>query len=65
MSKRSIHQHIVYVTDEECVGIVEKLGAFSSLVKYNKNGFEYTINLLNEDLIFLEDIRIDIEEEEI
>ena len=45
MSKRSIHQHIVYVTDEECVGIVEKLGAFSSLVKYNKNGFEYTINL--------------------
>lgn len=65
MSKRSLHNFIVYIPDEECYGITEKLGAFSSLVRYNKDGFEYTVNLLNEDLIFLEDIRIGTEEEEI
>lgn len=65
MSSRSVHHFIVYIPDEECYGITEKLGAFSSLVRYNKDGFEYTVNLLNEDLIFLEDIRIGTEEEEI
>lgn len=65
MSKRSLHNFIVYIPDEECYGITEQLGAFSSLVRYNKDGFEYTVNLLNEDLIFLEDIRIGTEEEEI
>lgn len=65
MSKRSIHHFIVYIPEEECYGITEQLGAYNSLVRYNKDGFEYTINLLNEDLIFLEDIRIGTEEEEI
>lgn len=65
MSKRSVHHFIVYIPDEECYGITEQLGAFNSLVRYNKDGFEYTVNLLNEDLIFLEDIGIGTEEEEI
>jgi hypothetical protein len=65
MSKRSIHNFIVYIPDEGCYGITENLGAFTSLVKYNKDGIEFKVTLLNEDLIFLEDIRIGIEEEEV
>jgi hypothetical protein len=65
MSKRSIHNFIVYIPDEQCYGITENLGAFTSLVKYNKDGIEFKVTLLNEDLIFLEDIRIGIEEEEV
>ena len=65
MSKRSIHNFIVYISDEKCYGVTENLGAFTSLVKYNKDGIEFKVTLLNEDLIFLEDIAIGIEEEEI
>lgn len=65
MSKRSVHNFIVYIPDEQCYGVTETLGAFTSLVKYNKDGIEFKVALLNEDLIFLEDIAIGIEEEEI
>lgn len=65
MSKRSIHHHIVYISDEKCYGTTESMGAFASLVKYYKNGIEYKIMMLNEDLIFIEDVTIGIEEEEI
>ena len=41
------------------------MGAYASLVKYHKDGIEYKVMILNEDLIFLEDISIGIEEEEI
>lgn len=65
MPKRSIHHYIVYIEDEKCYGVTESMGAFASLVKYNKNGIEYKVMMLNEDLIFIEDINIGIEEEEI
>lgn len=64
MPKRSIHHFIVYIHDEECYGVTESMGAFASLVKYNKGGIEYKVMMLNEDLIFLEDINMSIEEEE-
>ena len=64
MPKRSIHHYVVYIQDEECYGVTESMGAFASLVKYNKNGIEYTVMMLNEDLIFLEDISIGLQEEE-
>jgi hypothetical protein len=64
MSKRSINHFIVYIQDEECYGVTESMGAFASLVKYNKNGIEYKVMMLNEDLIFIENINIGLEEEE-
>jgi hypothetical protein len=64
MSKRSIHHFIVYIQEEECYGVTESMGAFASLVKYNKNGIEYKVMMLNEDLIFIENINIGLEEEE-
>jgi hypothetical protein len=65
MPKRSVHHYIVYISDEDCYGVTESMGAFASLVKYNKQGIEYKVMMLNEDLIFIEDINIGIEEEEI
>jgi len=65
MSNRSIHHYFVYIEEEGCYGITENMGAYASLVKYNKDGIEYKVMILNEDLIFLEDISIGIEEEEI
>ena len=65
MSKRSINNHIVYIEDDQCYGIAESMGAFASPVKYYKGGIEYRVMVLNEDLIFIEDASIGIEEEEI
>lgn len=65
MSGKSLNHFFVYIPDEECHGIATSIGAFMSLVKYSKNGMEYEVFMLNEDIIFLEDIRIGIEEEEI
>lgn len=62
---RSLNHYIVFIPDENCYGVTESMGAFASLVKYNSNGIEYKVLMLNEDLIFLEDISIGIEEEEI
>ena len=31
---------VVYIHSEECHGTVEKLGAWASIVKYNKDGME-------------------------
>lgn len=65
MTDKSLHYFIVYIPDEECYGITQSLGAFASLVKYKKSGIEYEVFILNEELIFLEDISIGIQEEEI
>lgn len=65
MTSRHIQHHIVYIPDEQCYGITKSMGAYASLVTYNSDGLEYTVMILNEDLIFLDDITIGIEEEEI
>jgi hypothetical protein len=64
MTSRSIHHFIVYIPHEECYGMTKSMGAFASLVKYNKGGMDYEVFILNEELIFLEDISIGLEEEE-
>lgn len=61
----SLHHYIVYIPDEQCYGTTSSFGAYASLVKYTKNGLGYETLILNEDLIFLEDIAIGIQEEEI
>lgn len=64
MASRSIHHFIVYIPDEKCYGMVQSMGAFASTVRYNKDGIEYEVFMLNEDLVFLEDVSIGLEEEE-
>lgn len=65
MSRDYLHHFIVYIPDEECTGLVKELGAYASRVSFHKRGMSYEIVILNEDLIFLEDISISLEEEEI
>ncbi len=61
---KSLHHYVVFIPDENCYGVTESVGAFASLVKYHSEGLEYEVFILNEDLIFLEDISIGLEEEE-
>lgn len=62
---KSLHHYIVYIPDEECYGITKSVGAFASLVIYYAEGIEHEVFLLNEDIIFVKDLTIGIEEEEI
>lgn len=62
---RSIHHYVVYVIEEKCYGVTLSVGAHASLVRYQSDGIENEVFILNEDLLFLEDIAIGIEEEEI
>jgi len=65
MSKKSLHHYIVYIPDEKCYGVTSSVGAHLSLVKYSSDGIDNEVFILNEDLIFIEDITIGLEEEEI
>lgn len=65
MTSRSIKNFLVYIPEDECYGIVKSYGAFASLVSYTHMGIDYEVFILNEDLIFLDDFSISIEEEEI
>jgi hypothetical protein len=65
MTGRSLHHFVVYIPDENCYGVTESMGAHVSTVSYTKNGMSYEVMVLNEDLIFVDDISIGIEEEEI
>jgi hypothetical protein len=44
---------------------VSSLGAHASRVKYEKDGIHYDVLMLNEDLLFVDEFSIGIEEEEI
>ena len=48
--------HIVFLHSEECYGTVEKLGAFASMVNYNKNGMEYNELMENEEFSIVDEI---------
>lgn len=48
--------NIVFIHTEGCFGSVEKLGAFASLVVYNKDGIEYQELLENEDFSVIDEI---------
>ena len=48
--------HIVFLHSEECYGTVEKLGAFASMVNYNKDGMEYSELMENEEFSIIDEI---------
>lgn len=48
--------HIVYIHSEQCYGSVESLGAYASMVKWNKNGEEIEELMENEDFSIMEEI---------
>ena len=47
---------VVYIHSEECHGTVEKLGAWASIVKYNKAGMEYSELMENEEFSIIDEI---------
>ena len=65
MTDRSIKYFYVHIIDENVYGIVTNFGAHASKVRYKKDGIEYEVFMLNEDLLFIDDISIGIEEEDI
>lgn len=56
--------NIVFIHTEGCFGSVEKLGAFASLVRYNKDGLEHEELLENEDFSVIDEIVFKHVEEE-
>lgn len=48
--------NIVYIYAEKCHGSVENLGAYASMVKYNKDGIEYEELMSNEDFTIVDEI---------
>lgn len=64
MSNRSLNHYIVYIPDEECYGVTLSIGAHVSLVRYQSEGIDHEVFLLNEDIMFIENITIGLEEEE-
>jgi hypothetical protein len=45
--------HKVYIHSENLYGSVEKMGAFASIVVYEKDGVQYEELLENDDLMFI------------
>ena len=48
--------NVVYIHSEECHGTVEKLGAWASIVNYNKNDMEYNELMENEEFSIIDEI---------
>jgi hypothetical protein len=48
--------HIVFIHSEQCHGTVEKLGAWASIVRYNKDGIEHNELMENEDFTIIDEI---------
>ena len=48
--------NIVYIYSEKLHGTVEQLGAFASMVKYQKDGMNYEILLENDEFAIVDEI---------
>lgn len=48
--------YVVFIHAEDLHGTVEKLGAYASIVKYNKNGIEYNELMENEEFTVVDEI---------
>jgi hypothetical protein len=48
--------NIVYIYEERVYGTVDKLGAFASLVKYNKDGIDCEVLLENDEFAIVDEI---------
>lgn len=55
---------VVYISEENVFGTVDKLGAFASTVKYQKDGEDYEVLLENEDFVIVDEIVFEHIEEE-
>lgn len=55
---------IVYIHDENVYGTVEKMGAFASEVKYQKDDVEYMVLIENDEFAIVEEIVFQHFEEE-
>ena len=55
---------IVYIHEEKLFGSINKMGAFASIVKYQKDGIEYEVNLENEEFSIVDEIVFEHSEEE-
>ena len=59
-----IESHNVYINSEKVFGVIEKMGAFASLVVYEKNGIQYEELLENEDFSIVDEVVFHHVEEE-
>jgi hypothetical protein len=48
--------HIVFIHSEQCNGVVEKLGAWASTVRYTKDGIEHNELMENEEFTIIDEI---------
>ena len=48
--------NIVYIYSEKSYGAVEQLGAFASMVKYQKDGIDYEVLLENDEFAIVDEI---------
>jgi hypothetical protein len=48
--------NIVFIHEEGVYGTVDKLGAFASLVKYQKNGIDHEELLENDEFAIVDEI---------
>lgn len=55
---------IVYIHDENVYGTVEKMGAFASEVKYQKDDVEHVVLIENDEFAIVEEIVFQHFEEE-
>ena len=55
---------IVYIHDENVYGTVEKMGAFASKVKYQKDDIEHVVLIENDEFAIVEEIVFQHFEEE-
>lgn len=55
---------IVYIHDENVYGTVEKMGAFASQVKYQKDDIDYMVLIENDEFAIVEEIVFQHFEEE-
>ena len=55
---------IVYIQDENVYGTVEKMGAFASEVKYQKDDVDYVVLIENDEFAIVEEIVFQHFEEE-
>jgi hypothetical protein len=48
--------HIVFIHSEQCYGTVENLGAWASIVKYNKEEIEHSELMENDEFTIVDEI---------
>lgn len=54
---------IALIHEENCLGTIENLGVYASVVKFIKNGVEVEELLPNEDFIIVDEIVFEHEEQ--